>query len=290
MVRIALLLLVVAVFVILVLSNFSPIALTFLGTTTQALPLGVWVVGAMLLGGLTTLLISGGLRLVQSSSGTTPRSRSAHRTTHRATNRPADNAFRAPWGGAPRPATGPTPSPNSSSSSTDTRPPGDDWETSQQSRDQWNDWGEAPDLSDRQAAYSNTPVRDTADDDWANWDDYDDLERSRRSQPDELDDEEPSTAPPPRRTEFEARQAPESQRQSGSVYSYSYRRSDDDSSKRSPETKPPAKSGEVYDAEYRVITPPYRPEPEDTTVQPPSAAEEDDWGFDEDEWDDRPKA
>lgn len=311
MVRLALLLLIAAAFAGLVLFNFSPIALRFLGITTQALPLGVWVVIAIVLGGLTTLLIAGLVGLGRSSSG----SARPKRPTPRSTDRTTASGFRPPWSGRSQAAG--TSGTTSTASYTSTRPrTGDDWETSQQSREDWNDWGEAPDLADRQTVPgSSTQVRDTEDEVWANWDGYEDLERGNRNPSDEFDDLEEEVIDRrraendtmPRRTDFEAKQEPESQRQSGSVYSVSYRRSDGSTSPLPPppppppRPNPPPKPGEVYDAEYRVITPPYQPDPEEIQPPPPQApttfnreetTNDDDWGDDDwgldDDFNDRP--
>lgn len=65
---------------------------------------------------------------------------------------------------------------------------------------------------------------------------------------------------------YERQQEPERKSQSGSVYSYSYQ-------------KPKSNAGQtesVYDAQYRVVTPPYQ---QTNTVKP----QEDDWGFEDDE-------
>jgi len=69
------------------------------------------------------------------------------------------------------------------------------------------------------------------------------------------------------RTNYEVKQEPKSSSQTGSVYSYSYR-----DENKSGVGRPDA----VYDANYRVITPPFQKpvEPED---------DEEDWGFEDDE-------
>jgi len=76
-------------------------------------------------------------------------------------------------------------------------------------------------------------------------------------------------APPRDGTNYEAPQEPRTRFQSGSTYSYSYR---DSNEKESGVGKPDV----VYDANYRVIMPPYQkpPEPSD---------DEEDWGFEDDE-------
>ena len=67
---------------------------------------------------------------------------------------------------------------------------------------------------------------------------------------------------------YERQQEPKSSSQSGSVYSYSYRE---------PKNTAVGKTESVYDADYRVIIPPYQP----PTNNPPDD-DDDDWGFDDD--------
>ncbi|MEW6492812.1 MAG: LapA family protein [Cyanobacteriota bacterium] len=75
--------------------------------------------------------------------------------------------------------------------------------------------------------------------------------------------------PPSDRTSYEAPQEPKTSSQDGSVYSYSYRDTNQQDSG-------VGKTDVIYDANYRVITPPYQkpPEPEE---------DEEDWGFEDDE-------
>lgn len=77
----------------------------------------------------------------------------------------------------------------------------------------------------------------------------------------------PRDTPPTGSTNYEVPQEPKTSSQSGSMYSFSYR------------DTPKSGVGQpdrVYDANYRVITPPYQKPPE------PSEDEED-WGFEDDE-------
>lgn len=67
------------------------------------------------------------------------------------------------------------------------------------------------------------------------------------------------------RTSYEVKQEPKTSSKTGSVYSYSYRE---------PTVPGVGKPDEVYDANYRIITPPYQ-----KTAEP----EDDDWGFEDDE-------
>ncbi|ABA20175.1 conserved hypothetical protein [Trichormus variabilis ATCC 29413] len=68
---------------------------------------------------------------------------------------------------------------------------------------------------------------------------------------------------------YERPQKPKSASQSGSTYSYSYRE---------PKNTAAGKSESVYDADYRVIIPPYQPPNKEVAND-----DEDDWGFDDDE-------
>ncbi len=67
-------------------------------------------------------------------------------------------------------------------------------------------------------------------------------------------------------TTYERPQQPKSSQQSGSVYSYSYR---------DPSNSAVGKTESVYDADYRVIAPPYQ--------QTNTVKENDDWGFEDDD-------
>ncbi len=85
----------------------------------------------------------------------------------------------------------------------------------------------------------------------------------------------PSPQTPPYRDSqtYERQQEPQSRTQSGSVYSYNYR---------DPKNTAVGKTESVYDADYRVIIPPYEPS---TTNQVDEQANEDDddWKFFEDD-------
>lgn len=79
--------------------------------------------------------------------------------------------------------------------------------------------------------------------------------------------ERPTGTPPSARSNYEVKQEPKTGSQSGSVYSYGYREQSDSGV---------GKADAVYDANYRVITPPYQ-----KPVEPEE--EDDDWGFEDDE-------
>lgn len=92
----------------------------------------------------------------------------------------------------------------------------------------------------------------------------------------------PKTAPPQDEDlkdskNYDRTQTPKSGEKSGSVYSYSYRE---------PKNSGVGKTESVYDADYRVITPPYNAEPptNQTNSTNHSSDDDEDWGFlDEDE-------
>ncbi|WP_017319363.1 LapA family protein [Mastigocladopsis repens] len=74
--------------------------------------------------------------------------------------------------------------------------------------------------------------------------------------------------------EYERQQEPKSSSKSDSAYSYSYRE---------PKNSGVGKTESIYDADYRVIIPPYQPSTTDK-------AEDDDWGFlDDDDSEDEDK-
>jgi len=100
------------------------------------------------------------------------------------------------------------------------------------------------------------------DEDW----DIDEEPAAPTSYQQDFDRDRSTGTPRTDRTTYEVKQEPKAGSQTGSVYSYSYREQSESGVGRTEA---------VYDANYRVITPPYQkaPEPE----------EDDDWGFEDDE-------
>lgn len=95
-------------------------------------------------------------------------------------------------------------------------------------------------------------------------DDWDFEEKSnvgRTPSPEDTEDRDQS---------YEREQKPKSGSQSGSVYSYSYRQ---------PKNSGVGKTESVYDADYRVIIPPYQP----PTTTNQKNDDDDDWGFFDDD-------
>jgi hypothetical protein len=102
-------------------------------------------------------------------------------------------------------------------------------------------------------------------------DEFDDWETNGSRDDDWNFDEKSEATPQPARDSktYERQSEPKSSSQSGSVYSYSYRE---------PKNTAAGKPESVYDADYRVIIPPY---------QPPAnnQADDDDWEFFDDDED-----
>lgn len=81
------------------------------------------------------------------------------------------------------------------------------------------------------------------------------------------------------RTTYERYQEPKTSYQSGSVYSYSYR---------DPSNSGVGRTESVYDADYRVITPPQQePKKTESDWGQKNNSDDEDWGFDDDEVDDK---
>ncbi|NJO77381.1 MAG: hypothetical protein HC827_01915 [Cyanobacteria bacterium RM1_2_2] len=113
----------------------------------------------------------------------------------------------------------------------------DDWEAGSSDREVWDDWGEPEPAPRRATQFSpKTNIRDTADDHRIRWDD----ERIADS--------------PPRRSE----PRPESPARPPDADRY---RGQDD---------PTGRNSGVYDAEYRVLVPPYGTQPAAQTPPPSS--------------------
>ncbi len=107
---------------------------------------------------------------------------------------------------------------------------------------------------------------------------FDDWETNNNTDDDWNLDEQPTEAPTPNpKTQpfqdsqsYERQQEPKSSSQSGSVYSYSYRE---------PKNTAVGKTESVYDADYRVIIPPYQAPASNQADN----SDDDDWEFFEDD-------
>ena len=238
------------------LQNWSPVLpIVVAGLNTQALPLALWMLTAIAAGAATTVAVSS---LFSLSRFTAVRRSNKQRPATTA-SRPATES--RPWVAAwtKRNEARANP-PNSAKTRIQ-----DDWEN-RQTVEEWEDWEEDSSVSSRSSfssAGTPTETRDRSDEDWDNWEGYTEADRVS------------GTPRPPVRTDFEVRQAPVAQKQSGSLYSVSYEKTEAD----------PQRPNEVYDADYRVIVPPFSPESD-----PAPRQEEEDWGFDEDDISDEPRA
>jgi hypothetical protein len=135
---------------------------------------------------------------------------------------------------------------------------------------------ESSKTTSQQTSYAPPQQQTTTTDDASDWD----VEDSSGEEEEWDFDEKPATTSSNQTvdrnpTDYEVKQEPKSSTRTGTVYSYGYRE---------PKNSGVGRTEAVYDANYRVITPPYR----DTSNQQQS---EDDWGLfeDEDEFDDEDK-
>lgn len=289
MVRLVLLLLVIGALTIFVVQNAVPaMPLAFLGMKTVAIPLGIWVVGAIAAGALTTFLFSVLFNL--SGSVAASRARRAAAPRGGATQQKAGGggpSWTPPsWTGGWKAAEEPQDSTRASRRVSND----DDW--GQGRTEEWDDWGtssgsytpsqptqntayrpyestdQSYDLPTDERRFEQRPYEEPAYEERDEWDDWEEEQPEPdtrgRSQPEE---------PPPKKI-VEVNRSPATRSQSGTVYSYTYRPSDEES--------PPRKES-IYDAEFRVIMPPQEsPPPEEPTPAPAASADEwDDWEEDE---------
>ncbi|MBD2463304.1 LapA family protein [Oscillatoria sp. FACHB-1407] len=294
MVRLVLVLAIAGGLTLFALQNLTPISLVILGVASQPLPLAVWLLGAIVSGALTTLLISG----LFSASNAFAAPRSARKRSPKRVSTNSSPRWNAAWSN-PKADT-PKPPRNNPRAAT---PTGDDWEP-RPPLEEWEDWEgyEEPAKSSSTAqtsyasdSYARSESRYSQPDDFVPtaqeqevWDDWDEDEPEDSRYEDRPLTEEDSI---PRRTDFEVRQEPVARYQSGTIYSYSYRNQED------REDSSVGKTEDVYDAEFRVITPPYNAEPEEPTLNEPEPIYEDkvepvnnqddeeDWLDDEEEYD-----
>ncbi|MCP6761792.1 MAG: LapA family protein [Fischerella sp. CENA71] len=124
---------------------------------------------------------------------------------------------------------------------------------------------------------AKTPSQSNPDDDWdtndnEDWD-FEEKPDATSSQNTEVRDSK----------SYERRQEPTDSFRAGSSYSYSYRE---------PKNSGVGKTESIYDADYRVIIPPYQPSSDDFTdkdhpTDKKNQADEEDWGFLDDIEDDQ---
>lgn len=196
---------------LLLVQNWSPVLpLVFLGLTTPALPLAVWILISLVAGAGTSIAIASLFNLA--------------------------NYFAQPKSSNKRQVK-PPPRPQPFSSNTYTKPPVQDTSNS----DRVDDWLENP-INDEDWNYQENTVDSKSDS---------------------------ATSDPQDSRSYEVNSEPKKSKRQGSVYSYSYREDEEN------ENSGKGKSESVYDADYRVLTPPYK--------SPNPVRDDDDWGFDDDE-------
>ncbi|XWK85783.1 MAG: LapA family protein [Phormidium sp.] len=229
-VRIVLLLMALGGLTVFALQNSISLRLVFLGVKTQALPLGFWILAAVVAGILTALIVAWLLQIINSWGNANLLSRIRQL-----------EAEKGSYQGQSR----------ESASST------------------YQSYSYSP-TSSSSASAANASATDSSNNE--EWEEEDEEEDSRVAS--DVSDRN-----------YEVKQEPTSSYRSGSVYSYGYK---------NPSNSAVGKTESVYDAEYRVITPPSRPldtEEEDNTPEPSPSNQQnkdddEDWGFDDDEdWD-----
>jgi uncharacterized integral membrane protein len=239
-VRIVLLLMALGGLTVFALQNSISLRLVFLGVKTQALPLGFWILAAVVAGILTALIVAWLLQIINSWGNANLRSRIRHL-----------EAEKRSYQGQSRESASSTSQSYSYSSASS---------------------------SSASAANASSNVSDSDEE----WEEEDEEEDSN------YDSSGSRVASDVSDRNYEVKQEPTSSYRSGSVYSYGYK---------NPSNSAVGKTESVYDAEYRVITPPYRPldqeeqEEQDNTPEPSptnqqNKDDDEDWGFvDDDDWD-----
>jgi len=251
--RLVIVLIVLAALVLLAVQNSSPsLALAFLGWRTVALPLAVWILGAIALGGLTSLFLAGLL-----SFNAPPPVRKSQRH-----GRGPSGPSQRSWTAAPTPAEPPpgaTESAQTGGESTsftgETPPANSEWQdwNNVSSPSQWEDWDKtrrqsSPEASQRRGGRGRQKEAARIDESWQElaqgWegverpptiargvspveDSLEDITRGWQDSPAPARDKvDAATDPRTAAREYESPKAPKRVYQSGSLYSYGYRDQD----------------------------------------------------------------
>ncbi len=238
-IRLILLLVVLGSLTLLLVYNWSPVSLAFLGIRTQPLPLAIWILFSLVAGALTSLFITGCFKL--SNYFAQPKPKKRRQTV--ASSPPRSEAQRSSTANYTAASSSYTAASSSYKPASESSQPKTD---STPNDDNSNDWESG------------------ASDDWDFEEDKEDTEKTPKS----------VTQDPARDyTNYEANTEPKSGYRSGSVYSYNYRE---------PSNSGVGRTESIYDADYRVLTPPYK--------QTDASENDGDWGFEDDEgWEDENK-
>jgi len=273
-IRFFLLLVLLGGLTVLLVQNWTPVlSLVFLGGQTQALPLSIWILFSVAAGAITSIFIAICFQISSYFAQPRPkkqRRRAAKNSTRFATEEKNTNT---------------TPNPPKTSYSYTAASSSQQTQTSVQEADGWDtatndDWDFSEDTeptrqdTDRKE-YTDRVAADrrrssTPQDDW----EY--VPQDTQQQPQDRQRSYTSDETD-RPTNNEPNELKSSDR-SASVYSYSARE---------PRNSGVGRTESVYDAEYRVLTPPYRqqnPSPPPPSNRPQNN-DDDDWGFiDDEDW------
>lgn len=274
-IRFFLLLVLLGGLTVLLVQNWIPVlSLVFLGGQTQALPLSIWILFSVAAGAITSIFIASCFQIT--SYFAQPRAKKQRRRAAKTSTRFAVEEKN----------TNKTPDPsktNTYSYTAASSPPrqtqtsvqedvdgwdvaaNDDWDFTEDAQPTSQDTGRT-EYSDRVAAdrRSSSTVRDDGE--------Y--VPQQTQQQP--QDRQRNYTSDETDRTVNSEPNEPKSSARSDSVYSYSARE---------PKNSGVGRTESVYDAEYRVLTPPYKqqnPSPPPPSSRPQSN-DDDDWGFINDE-------
>jgi uncharacterized integral membrane protein len=246
--------------------NLSPsLSLNFLGNQLPTLPLSVWILIAIVGGILTYGIITQLFQVASRNLGREDPAPTAFQNPSRRSSKPSiDPDPSSSWGE-------PSPPPKSAQTSgysvynsvnnsdpepTRSRSSDDDWETEVKPfNPSWEAEDSAEERRPNAQTASNSSYNSSEQEQWDN------------------QENQPFTSAP---KVYETEKQPQSESWSGSVYSYGYR----DSSSTGV-----GKVETIYDADYRIITPPPQTKIQDD-IQPPNYPandDDEDWGLDEDD-------
>lgn len=248
MVQLIAFLLVVAALVILVLQNLSPVLpLVVLGSSVGALPFSVWLLGAIAIGVLCTLLI---YQLVPQKRTYRPMGKRLSDPAPEPTNRFVDS---------------PSPSDSSSTRFQPERqnPYDNDWETFK-APEQWDDWGQQQgyassyDSRERPSASAGDSVDDAVRDIESGWenDNYEARYSSRQDAGPDIGWDDRGVSYDNEQGAYGSERSPRTYDE-GWLYGNDANEGEPARPAEPEEPQPEDSEDDVYDANYRVIIPPY---------------------------------
>lgn len=279
-IRFFLLLVLLGGLTVLLVQNWTPVLpLVFLGGQTQALPLSIWILFSVAAGAITSIFVASCFQISsyfaqprakkprrRAAKTASTRSTPEEKNTSQASDTTKTSSYSYTAASAPPPQT-----------PTSVQDDSDDWKTS--TDDDWDFAEDTAAKSDRDPERREYTDRSVAD-------------RTRSSDPGDDWEYIPQQAQPQvtvknstsyesdRETEKEINREPKSSDRPDSVYSYS---------SREPKNSGVGRTESIYDAEYRVLTPPYKqqnPSPPPPPNHRPQNNDDDDWGFmDDEDWD-----